>query len=372
MTFQELNKIKVNKLSDLTRHVFNLDIFKGGERITQRWNDKDGLDYAERVGHDGIDIIPVIPGNNDVHAVEEGEVIYAGWDTNIDWSSKRFYQGYGILTIVWNRANNRIWIYAHLSSNLGIKEGMQIKRGDKVGVMGGSGFGILNKWPIHLHLGLFAVDELARVINRNNGFWGASDPSFITEELKNKTMNNYNEMYKIVDLADLDRYEAGRGFNTKKHFEKPYLEMVILITEDFKNLMIQRQDIWTENAELKRQLYNCQNAIKIDYPNNRPISSPNTTTFASEPSQSIQNDTITPETSNKEANTSNFQFSWNQQYETLVKTGVWKYLVVGGVSVLRNYLMKSGVVLPEELYLTIFGLFGVSGGIDNVKYIMKK
>lgn len=291
MNFKNLNKIKVNKLSDLTRHVFNLDVFVGGERITQRWNDKDGLNYNERLGHDGVDMIPAIAGNNDVHAVEDGEVIYAGWDTNIGWSSKRFYQGYGILTIVWNKENKRIWIYAHLSSNLGIKEGMQIKRGDKVGTMGGSGFGILNKWPQHLHLGLFAVDDLARVTNRNNGFWGASDPSFITEELKNKTMNNLNEMYKIVDLADLDRYEAGRSFNTKKHFEKPYLEMVGLITEDFKNLMIQRQDIWTENAELKRQLYNCQNAIKVEYPIVRPTTSLNTATFASEPSLSIQNET---------------------------------------------------------------------------------
>ena len=383
MTLLELDKIKVNTLSDLIKHTFNFGIFKGGEKITQRFNDKDGLSYIDRIGHDGIDMIPAINGNNDVFAVEDGEVLYAGWDIAMKQADKAFYQGFGILSIIWNEKNNRTWIYAHLSSNIGINKGMKIKRGEKVGNIGGSGFGVINKWATHLHLELLKSDNNANIINRQNGFWGGINPTKVLEELKNNKeyMNNQElqEMYNYVDYINFDIWEKNRGKNLQKQWaEKNWRQNI----EDVKNLMIQRQDLFNKIADLQNQLKIEQNKIKftgslqqIAFEEKKALINNDSSDLNNKNEQRVSgylNRRVVEDNTAITKNQSKFAFSFNKQYETFVKSGFFKYFIAILIILIQKILSNYGYEISTDIIIGFASIFGLSGITDNITFINSK
>jgi hypothetical protein len=174
MNFTQINQAKFSEINQIVFQSSGMSF-----RITQRFNDfetnpKIKKIYTEqgRIGHDGLDIVVF----DDVRAVEGGEVIFADWDSKMTWATKGMYFGFGIMTIIWNKENNRLWVYAHLSENLSLEVGQIVKKGDYVGQMGGSGRGNQNIWDVHLHIGLYEVDQNPTILNRDNGFWGGIDP----------------------------------------------------------------------------------------------------------------------------------------------------------------------------------------------------
>jgi len=174
MNFTQINQTKFSEINQIVFQSSGMSF-----RIYQRFNDPETMPnikkiYTEqgRIGHDGLDIVVF----DDVRAIEDGEVIYADWDNKMTWATKGMYFGFGIMTIIWNKENNRLWVYAHLSENLSLEVGQIVKKGDYIGQMGGSGRGNQNTWDVHLHIGLYEVDGNPTVLNRDNGFWGGIDP----------------------------------------------------------------------------------------------------------------------------------------------------------------------------------------------------
>jgi hypothetical protein len=239
MNSSQINQAKFN---DISQRVFQSSGMSF--RITQRFNDKETIPsikqiYTEqgRIGHDGLDIVVF----DDVRAVEGGEVIFADWDTKMTWATKGMYFGFGIMTIIWNKENNRLWVYAHLSQNLGLEVGQIVKKGDYVGQMGGSGRGSQNAWNVHLHIGLYEVDGNPTVLNRQNGFWGGIDPLPYLIDNGEPVANQVATVLKPVFSNPVyqDMYEKNR------------LDMINLSIND-RDEEIRR--LKAENQELAQQL----------------------------------------------------------------------------------------------------------------------
>ena len=87
-------------------------------------------------GHAGLDI--AAPQGTPIVAADEGEVLKAYWNND----------GYGGLVIIGHPSGYETW-YAHLSS-FSVEKGQQVKRGQKIGLMGSTGF---STGP-HLHFEL--------------------------------------------------------------------------------------------------------------------------------------------------------------------------------------------------------------------------
>jgi len=142
--------------------------FSKGYRITQAFGENPAI-YAPLKGHNGLDIVPNVWLNNEIYAVDDGVVVV---DNDI------VRDAYGIKVSIWNKKNNTAIRYGHLASNC-VSINQEVKRGDLIGIMGGTG----NVFPkptaenpyagSHLHLELLAVDNNGVVINRNNGYGGA-------------------------------------------------------------------------------------------------------------------------------------------------------------------------------------------------------
>ena len=225
--------------------------------ITQRFNDKDSTIkdyYRPRLGHDGLDF--VVPNPASVKAFESGEVVYADWDVNMRRSNSGFlknsgyFQGLGIMTIVWNKENNRLWVYGHLRNNLEINQGQQIKAGEHIGYMGGSGHGQLNAFPIHTHLGVYEVDGNTNILNFDNGFWGAIDPINILINLENQFdvhPVSYADIFKS-DPFVLNRVLENQNFDKDKILVEKNIDL---------HLMVSNNDL----AQILYTTINCRNEL---------------------------------------------------------------------------------------------------------------
>ncbi len=201
MTKEQINNNKFNNIRNLK---IDLGIFKGGERITQRFNDKEGLKYVQRQGHDGLDLVPFVGGNNDIYSPIEGTVIFQGGDSNYPFASRKKFWGYGLFVIIYDSKNNLLWLFGHLSK-INVKHNQRIKVGDLIGKMGRSGFGILNRYPLHLHLGRYEVDNNIKILNQENGFWGGTDPLILLDEknnIENMKLNNIINALANSNIAD--------------------------------------------------------------------------------------------------------------------------------------------------------------------------
>ncbi len=200
MTREQINNNKFNNIRNLK---IDLGIFKGGERITQRFNDKEGLKYIQRLGHDGLDLVPFVAGNNDIYSPIEGTVIFQGWDSNYPFASRKKFWGYGLFVIIYDNKNNLLWLFGHLS-NINVKHNQRIKVGDLIGKMGRSGFGILNRYPLHLHLGRYEVDNNIKILNQENGFWGGTDPLILLDEKNNIENMKLNNIIKALSVSNIE------------------------------------------------------------------------------------------------------------------------------------------------------------------------
>ncbi|KPA16558.1 secreted protein containing Peptidase M23 domain protein [Candidatus Magnetomorum sp. HK-1] len=99
--------------------------------------------------HSGIDYSK--NGNRDIVSTNDGKVV------RIEHMSTNDH-GMGNNVIVEHilEEGSKVYsLYAHLASiESNIQEGGIIDKGDKIGVMGGSGYGVSDKWGIHLHFEL--------------------------------------------------------------------------------------------------------------------------------------------------------------------------------------------------------------------------
>lgn len=250
-----------NQINQLDFYQINQKVFQSSGmsfRITQRFNDKDTMPhikkiYAEqgRIGHDGLDIVVF----DDVRAVEGGEVIFADWDTKMTWATKGMYFGFGIMTIIWNKENNRLWVYAHLSQNLGLEVGQIVKKGHYIGQMGGSGRGNQNTWDVHLHIGLYEVDGNPTVLNRENGFWGGIDP--LPYLIENKTENLPQSTEPKIPDRKFENVDYQNAWNNKD-----YIWFADSLTDrdgEVRRLKIEVEKLILENLDLKNQSKNENN-----------------------------------------------------------------------------------------------------------------
>lgn len=147
-------------------------IFKRGYKITQLFGERPSY-YAKfgLKGHEGLDLVPKVFGDNDIEAVEDGVVVR---DVDNPRSG-----AYGIHTVILNSENHRAWWYCHLAQN-DVSLGQLVSKGQKIGVMGDTG----NTSGAHLHLGLRIADEKGNPTNIGNGYFGYVNPLDTIQELQ--------------------------------------------------------------------------------------------------------------------------------------------------------------------------------------------
>ena len=219
--------------SQVNSEVFDFGV--GKYQVFQRFNDPETdisllsyytiwLDGHKRIGHDGLDMVK-LDGDN-IYAFEGGEVVYADWDINSNWKERAAFMGGGIMTFVWNKPNSRLWTYLHLASNIGLQVGQVINRGDFVGIMGGSGNGQFNANPIHLHLGLYSVDNNCDIINRDNGFIGAYNPaptiiSLLNQNSDNNQNNNTEQPMSMQEKIEVSKNAVTEFFTILRNKNLP-------------------------------------------------------------------------------------------------------------------------------------------------------
>lgn len=159
-------------------------IFDKGIYIIQSFGNKDPFfagkvhpDYYAQFGtpegHPGLDIVPL----------DWDFTIKADWDGVVDAAMPDYSNGLGAyvrLKIHFNSVEYYV-IYGHLDSwaDNTIGTGF-IKKGQVLGVMGGSGFGRRNYYAPHLHFEVRPVEN----VDYNNGFNGSIDPMFLLQPRK--------------------------------------------------------------------------------------------------------------------------------------------------------------------------------------------
>lgn len=153
--------------------------FKGSNRVTQNFGERP--EYYRQfhlAGHEGIDLVPS-DGDRDIYAVEEGIVV-----RDVDVPGDPKVNAYGIVVVVYNRANGRTWYYCHMVED-NVSRNQSVRRGDKLGRMGGTG----NVQGDHLHLGMRPVDGVGLPLHPNNGEKGFQDPTPLLDALNAQDTN---------------------------------------------------------------------------------------------------------------------------------------------------------------------------------------
>jgi murein DD-endopeptidase MepM/ murein hydrolase activator NlpD len=175
--------------------------------VTQFFGENPAL-YAQfdLAGHNGTDLVR--PWGEDLYAIEDAEVVSTVEDPH----------GYGknVRLLAVNKNQNGYyneWVYGHTSKNL-VKVGDMVKAGDKIALMGNTGFTISGSTPYwnvnpyrgtHVHLGLRQAKRLKTsgftyagsttrlsIVNYGNGYKGYIDPApFLTE-----TASNLYQMFR--------------------------------------------------------------------------------------------------------------------------------------------------------------------------------
>jgi murein DD-endopeptidase MepM/ murein hydrolase activator NlpD len=160
-------------------------------------------------GHNGIDI--VAPHKTPILCVQKGTVVSVKYDPS----------GFGKHVRVMCLEEGVIWTYAHLA-NIHVTVGEEVEAGDKLGLMGNTGFVVSGDTPFwehnpyagtHLHLGKreFVVDEESgwryshampniQILNYNNGTKGAIDFRHEFSEEKPKEITELQ--LTVISLAN--------------------------------------------------------------------------------------------------------------------------------------------------------------------------
>lgn len=175
-------------------------VFNSAFRVTQEFGVNET--YYKQFGlkgHEGIDLVPT--GTvRDIYALEDGVVVL---DDDVVGSVSA--DPYGKLVTIWHNKINKATMYCHLKENF-VTQGQIVKRGDKIGTMGGTG----NVQGDHLHLNLFETDVNGNRLNKDNGYLGGTDPlPFLNEDVQAPETSIdvlQQEIVKLrVELNDLDR-----------------------------------------------------------------------------------------------------------------------------------------------------------------------
>lgn len=214
--------------------------------------------------HEGVDIIPT--GNSRlIFSLEDGIVVK---DDDIAGNPRT--DAYGINITIWSPKIKKAFQYCHLVVNY-FALGDEVKKGDPVGVMGGTG----NVQGDHLHLNMFEVDEEGYRKNRDNGYNGGVDPLpflqqddapvIITSSMPTDpdpgyitSPNEVNDIYRA--LCGVDASQDEKDYRISQHINRYDLIRVILNGDD-RAIKQWREDINLANlpnnqliTELERRL----------------------------------------------------------------------------------------------------------------------
>lgn len=141
-------------------------------------------------GHNGLDI--VYENDTNVFASHDGTAYYS------EDSSKGFgvtVTGKGVKTIYWHL----LGAVKPLGTSWEVKQGELIGFGDSTGFSTGP----------HLHFGIKLLDDNGNVLNRNNGFDGAVDPTPYVVWWNNMTEVEVRKLYRLAFYREPDSTELG-------------------------------------------------------------------------------------------------------------------------------------------------------------------
>ena len=157
-------------------------IFKEGYDVTQKWANKhpffDGkyhknfyAKFGSPGGHNGLDLIPLTPGDTVVHTPIAMHLKHA---------ANNYDNGYGAYVKgVFRFDGDELYIYfCHLDEWFDdiLTEDL-LPAGTPIGIMGGSGNGLRECFSPHLHFGVKPVSKEMQYKHKN--FAGYINPSFL-------------------------------------------------------------------------------------------------------------------------------------------------------------------------------------------------
>lgn len=165
--------------------------FNSKYRITQAFGiNKDYYKQFGLIGHEGLDLVPT--GTVwDVFSLGDGVVVL---DDDIASATS---DPYGKIVTIWHPTLKLATMYCHLASNTVVK-GQNVKKGEKIGVMGNSG----NSTGAHLHLNLFQTDDNGVRLNKDNGYLGGIDPLPFLQTDDAPTVDFQKELDKLREERD--------------------------------------------------------------------------------------------------------------------------------------------------------------------------
>ena len=133
-------------------------------------------------GHNGLDI--VYENGTEVFASHDGTIEFAGQDsyTNGPAGLGIVIKGDGFKTIYWHLLEFKV------------TPGQQVKAGQLIALGDNTGF---SSGP-HLHWGIKLLDNSGNVLNRDNGFDGAIDPTPFVTWWNNMTQEEVKDIYKLA------------------------------------------------------------------------------------------------------------------------------------------------------------------------------
>ncbi|MGA1869572.1 MAG: NBR1-Ig-like domain-containing protein [bacterium] len=145
--------------------------------------------------HTGIDYSG--NGTHDIVASNEGTIVYVEY-----MSSNDHGMGNNIIIEHILLGNKKIYsLYAHLKSiEVGIAIGNKVYKGEKIGVMGGSGYGKQDNWDVHLH---FEIKD-ASVTDNPSGtglYWG-----YTPSNPDNYGYHNPNDYIGKISISPIDKF----------------------------------------------------------------------------------------------------------------------------------------------------------------------
>ena len=148
--------------------------FLGGAILTNgfAWkNVYNFIDYYSKFGmkgHNGEDFVPAESGKIQIFIPYEQWFYKCGYD-----------DGWGYYIKTYDRNSKVMCLYAHLKNinhinvwKIGQKD-LRMPKSLMIGEMGGTG----NVVGDHLHFGVYRVDSNMQVLDRDNGFFGAINPT---------------------------------------------------------------------------------------------------------------------------------------------------------------------------------------------------
>lgn len=195
---------------------------------------------------------------------------------------------------------------------------------------------------------------------------------------------NNNSENMILDNIKKQYIETLKN-EGKEHLYPERLQVIeyALSTNNFSYLAQEQSWAWNDLKKAYQELEKVQKQKEEFEKKIKEKTASINTAFKSESKVDNRNTHETAqiaEIAKKEGNTTNqaildknFIFDWNKQYETLVKSGIFKYILAFLVIVIQDFLIKNyNIEIPVEHLGGFASIFGVSGFADTLLYMQKK